>query len=140
MISDSVSAILGVWAGKRRYAIAQGQVDHLGLLDRAGAPTDQRGRPLICRELGALFGEAETAGLGRRPAITVSLRRRSVAILVDHIDSLGDGELLETHPLSPLIARRLRLPWFLGAVIYQDEPLLLLDLRRIANDVAIGAV
>jgi hypothetical protein len=141
VISETDSAILSVQAGRSRYAISQTQVDHLGLLDPAGAPTDERGRPLICRELGALLGDIEEIGPGRRHAITVSLRRRSVALLVDHIDSLGGDGPLAISPLAPLLTRRLTWPWFLGAVIYEGEPpLLLLDLRRIATDVAISAV
>ncbi|MEI7769783.1 MAG: hypothetical protein WCI67_07345 [Chloroflexales bacterium] len=140
MIPAADSAILCVQAGRRRYAIAQGQIDQLCLLDPAGAPTDQHGRPLICRELGPLLGEADESGPGRRRAITVALRRRSVALLFDHIDNMGGGAQLATQPLSPLITRHLARPWFLGAVVYAGEPLLLLDLRRIATDVAIGAV
>jgi hypothetical protein len=140
VIPDTGSTILGVRAGTRRYAISPAQVDHLGMIDPAGAPTDQRGRPLICRELGALLGDAGEVGPGRRPAITVSLRRRSVALLVDDVDSLSDDGPLAAHPLSPLIARHLTWPWFLGAVSYKGVPLLLLDLRRIATDIMIGAV
>lgn len=134
------SMILYVHVGPRRYAITQGQVDHLGMLDPADAPSDGRGRPLICRELGPLLGESGGAGPGRRHAITVQLRRRSVAMLVDHIDSLGGAGPCEIHRLAPMITRRLARPWFLGVVIYEDEPLLLLDLRRIATDVVIGDV
>jgi hypothetical protein len=139
MIADNDSAILCVRAGLRRYAITQDQIDHLSLIDPAGAPTDQRGRPLICRELGMLLGDAGVVEPGRCHAITVLLRRRSVALLIEHIDSLGAGAPITAQPLSPLISRRLARPWFLGAVIYEDQPLLLLDLRRIASDVAIGA-
>lgn len=140
MIADRDSSILYVRAGRQCYAISQVQIDHLDLLDPASMPIDQRGRPLICRDLATLLGDEASVPAGRRHTVTVSLRRRSVALLVDSIDSLGGDESREIHPLSPLIARRLAQPWFLGAIIYQDEPLLLLDLRRIATDVAIGAV
>jgi hypothetical protein len=99
MITDSNSGMLSVWAGQRRYAVEPRQADHLGLLDTAGELIDQRGRPLICRELGALLGEAREVGPGRRHAITVALRRRNVVFLVDYIDSLGGAGSLETHPL-----------------------------------------
>jgi hypothetical protein len=138
-ISDD-STILGVEAGRRRYAVASDQIDHIGLLDPAGEPADQGGRPLICRELGQLLGGATTGVVGRRHAISISLRRRSVALLIDHIDSLNDEGPLAIQPLASLLTRRLASQWFLGAVVYRGEPLLLLDLRRIATDVAIGAV
>ncbi|MBX0326764.1 chemotaxis protein CheW [Oscillochloris sp. ZM17-4] len=140
MSASRDSTILGVDVGRRRYAITPAQIDHLGMLDPDGDPTDQRGRPLICRDLGGLLGDAAPPAARRQHAITVSLRRRSVALLIDHIDSLDSEGPLAVQPLSPLLSRRLAWPWFLGAVVYRGEPLLLLDLRRIATDVAIGAV
>ncbi|NNJ09316.1 hypothetical protein EKD04_003140 [Chloroflexales bacterium ZM16-3] len=134
------STILGVETGRRRYAITPAQVDHIGLLDPKGEPSDQHGRMLICRDLGPLLGGDATTIAGRYHAITVSLRRRSVALMIDRIDSLDGEGPLEIQPLAPLLSRHLARPWFLGAVVYQGEPLLLLDLRRIATDVAIGAV
>ncbi|NTW97859.1 MAG: hypothetical protein HGB28_04840 [Oscillochloris sp.] len=134
------SAILSIDAGRRRYVIAQAQVDHLGLLDPAEAPTDLSGRALICRDLGPMLGGAGHTAGGRRHAVTIALRRRSVALLIDHIDSLDEEEPLKIQALSPLLAYRLARPWFIGAVVYRDAPLLLLDLRRIATDVAISAV
>jgi len=133
------NTILGVLIGQQRYAIAQAQVDHLGLVDPREAPTDLRGNVLICRELGALLGADQSATIGRRSAITIRLRRRSIALMIDHVDSLGDAGQLKIQPLSALLTRRLARPWFLGAIVYQDAPILLLDLRRIATDVVIGA-
>lgn len=129
---------LRIEAGQRRYAIVPAQVGALSLLNPADGPTDPRGRPLICQDLGALLGETQPAPTGRRHALTIDLRRRSVSLLIDRIDSLDQPTPIQ--PLAPLLTRRLRWPWFLGAVIYSDEPLLVLDLRRIATDVAIGAV
>ncbi|MEI8306065.1 MAG: hypothetical protein WCF99_03255 [Chloroflexales bacterium] len=140
MIADKDGTILCVLAGRWRYAISQAQIEHFGLIDPVDAPIDQRGHPLICRHLATLLGDAEVLAPGRHHAMTVVLRRRSVALLVNHIDTLDGTGPYEIHPLSPLITRRLTLPWFLGAIIYQDAPLLLLDLHRIATDVAIGAV
>jgi chemotaxis signal transduction protein len=138
MIATNDSTFLGVQAGRWRYAVAQEQVGHLALIDPAAAPAGPRGGPLICRELAALMGEASAVGPGRRHALMVALRRRSVALLVDHIDSLGDAGRQAIQPLAPLLASSLARPWFLGAIVCGDEPLLLLDLRRIATDVALG--
>jgi chemotaxis signal transduction protein len=135
------SAFLSVEAGLWRCAVAQEQVSHLTIVDPIAPPADPRGRPIICRDLGALLGGGDAApASGRRHAITVDLRRRSVALLVDYIDGLGDAGGQAVQPLSPLLARRLARPWFLGAIIRGDQPLLLLDLRRIATDVALGAI
>lgn len=133
-------ALLLIEAGRRRYAIASAQVSLLGLLDPAEAPADLDGRPLICQDLGIVLGDERPAPAGRRYTLTIALRRRSVALLVDSIDSPAQQATLAIQPLAPLLARRLTWPWFLGAVVYRDEPLLVLDLRRIATDVAIGAV
>lgn len=133
-------AILKVEAGAQHYGIVQTQIDHLGLIDPSMVERDARGQPIVCRDLGPILGGAEQIGVGRRHAMTVVLRRRSVALLIDHIDNLDSTYSQEIQSLSPLITRRLAHPWFLGAIVYQDTPLLLLDLRRIATDVAIGIV
>ncbi|NTV63789.1 MAG: hypothetical protein HGA65_09665 [Oscillochloris sp.] len=141
MSIDHESTLLGVRVGERCYMVAQSQVNHIGLLDPYELPTDSGGRQLICRELGPLLHEAGDDGRpGRRHAMLISLRRRSVALLVDRIDSLVGYEQPAIQTLSPLLTKRLVRPWFLGVVVYHDEPILLLDLRRIATDVAIGAV
>ncbi|NTW02900.1 MAG: hypothetical protein HGA19_16735 [Oscillochloris sp.] len=140
MIAASNNTVFGVWAGSQCYAITQAQMDHLGLTDPTDTAIDVRGRPLIYQELGPLFGHAPSTVTGRRHTITVTLRRRSVALLVDRIDSLDTDGSLTIQALAPLLTRRLTRPWFLGALIYAGEPLLLLDLRRIATDIAIGAV
>lgn len=127
-------------AGRRRYAVAQAQIERLGMLDPLDPPPSKRGYPLICRELGSLLGGSGPAPKGRRHALTVAVRRRDVALLIDHIDSIGEDEQPTIQPLGPIFARRLAWPWFLGAVIYREDPLLVLDLHRIAIDVAIGAV
>lgn len=137
---DQESTLLGVTAGERRYIVAQAQIDHFGLLDPDEPASDTSGRQLICRELSQLLGGESEAAPGRRHAMLITLRRRRVALLVDHIDSLTSREQPAIQALSPLLTRQLIRPWFLGAIVYHNEPILLLDLRRIATDVAIGAV
>jgi hypothetical protein len=140
MVATPDSVFLSVRAGRWRCAVVREQVGHLAFLDPAAPPADPTGRPLICRELAALFGEAVVGAAGRRQAIMITLRRRSVGLLVDHIDSLEAADGSAVQPLSPILARRMARPWFLGAIVCDDLPLLLLDLRRIATDVAAGAI
>ncbi|EFO79743.1 hypothetical protein OSCT_2428 [Oscillochloris trichoides DG-6] len=132
--------ILGVTLGPTLFGVVQSQVETVGLVDPADPPADMHGRSLVCRELGPMLGTPPQPLPTRRHALIVALRRRSVALLIDRIDSLYLENQPEIQMLAPLLAQRLARPWFLGAVIYQDAPLLLLDLRRIATDVMIGAV
>jgi chemotaxis signal transduction protein len=138
-MSGVTSQLLELRASGGRYYAPRSHVDRLEILRPAEAPVaDDRGRPIILRELGPLLGVAAGEVAGRRQALTVALRRRSVALLVDRVETL---ELQATvRPLAPLIARRLVAPWVLGAVDDGDSPIVVLDLRRIAADVALGAV
>lgn len=137
-MSDRAQLLLEVRAGGARYFVPRPQVDRLELLLVAAAPgKDERGMPVVVRELAPLLGGPQPPAAARRQALVVALRRRSVALLVDRVeDLLADGAV---QPLAPLLRRRLAAPWVLGAVAAGDSPVLVLDLRRIAADVALGA-
>ncbi|WP_129628074.1 chemotaxis protein CheW [Candidatus Oscillochloris fontis] len=137
---QSEYCILGVAVGGALFGVVQSHVQTVSLIDPTDPPTDMHDRTLICRELGPMLGGPPHQGAGRRHALIIALRRRSVALLIDRVDSLHLENQSEIQMLAPLLAQRLARPWFIGAVIYQDAPLLLLDLRRIATDVMIGAV
>lgn len=131
--------LLDVRTATRRYLVPQGHLDHLTQVAADVAPTrGRRSAALICRELGPLLDPADAGWIGRRHALTVELRRRTVALLVERVEGLEIYGLVQ--PLGAMLARRLDRPWVLGAVSISDEPILVLDLRRIATDVAIGAV
>ncbi|MEI8165138.1 MAG: hypothetical protein WCG26_02130 [Chloroflexales bacterium] len=135
----STGLLLEVHTATRRYLVPQNQLDRLTLMvaDQAPAPTG-RSTALISRDLGPLLDPHDLGLPGRRHALTVELRRRTVALLVERAERLAPPGAIQ--PLGALLARRLTWPWVLGAVVIDDLPVLVLDLRRIAADVALGVV
>lgn len=137
MTSTAASTLLlDLRTASRRYFVPRSHIDLLGPPPLPGT-SDARGRPLLVRDLGPLLDPLDQAVPGRCQALTVTLRRRSVALLVQRVESLAAHTGIQ--PLAPFLARRLRAPWVLGAVAVDDGPVLILDLRRIAIDLALGA-
>lgn len=138
-MSDEADLLLEVHTATRRYLVPRGHVDHLTQLTLESAPpADQRGRHLIIRELGPLLDPADVGPPGRRHVLSIALRRRTVALLVERVADLAAPGAVR--PLGPLLARRLARPWVIGAVIVGEAPVIVIDLRRVAADVALGAV
>lgn len=102
------------------------------------ARPDERGRSLLTSNLGRLLNPGYAPGHPHRHALIVSMRRRSVAFLVERVEDFLVETVAMVQPLPPLLARRLARPWFLGVMVYEDTPLLVLDLRHIAHDLLIG--
>lgn len=121
------------------YVVRRDQVHELRLIGSSAdlERADERGRPLFSRELGPLLDPGDLRSNARRHALIVPTRRRSVALLVERVEQLEAASLDIVQPLAPLLARRLARPWFLGAVLRDDVPTLVLDLRQIAQDVLI---
>lgn len=131
--------LLEVRTAGRRYLVLQAHLDSLQPMDSSLTPGSGRGGlPLICYELGPLLDPADQGRPGRRHALTVVLRRHMVALLVERAESLALPGAVQV--LGPLVSRRLAQPWVLGAVIAGETPIILLDLRRIAADVAPGVI
>ncbi len=138
MSADGI-LLLEVHTATRRYLVPRDHLDQLTQAAPGDAPLlDARGRPLLVRELGPLLDEADQGPPGRRHALVVRLRRRSVALLVVRAETLAAPGPVQ--PLGPLLHGRLARPWALGAVLVDEAPVVVLDLRRIAADVALGAV
>lgn len=85
-------------------------------------------------ELGSLFDQRDVSESDRRYALIVPTRRRNIAFLTERIDEITNCAA-EIRPLGALLASCLAHPWFLGAMICDNHPLLVLDLHRIAQDV-----
>jgi chemotaxis signal transduction protein len=102
---------------------------------------DERGRPIISSELGILLDQEDLRGQDRCHALIVGLRRRTVALLVHRIEDahISDVTVDMIQPLPPLLARSLARPWLMGVLLRDDEPLLVLDIRRIAQDVVLAS-
>lgn len=138
-MSGEGGLLLDVRAAGRCYFVPRAHVDRLEMLDFAATPVaDERGRPVVVRALGPLLARAEEPRSARLQALVVTLRRRTVMLLVDRVEGLEAGVAVQ--PLAPLLRNRLAAPWVLGVVAGDDTPALVLDLRRIAADVALGAV
>lgn len=128
--------LMAVRDGTRRYLVPNAHVDQIRLLDRAALPShDDRGRPLVVCALGDLLDPGRPHDV-RRHALIVSLRRRSVVLLVERVEMLADAATVSPQPLPALIERSLAHAWYLGAAIDDGQPVLVLDLRRIALDMA----
>ena len=131
--------LLEVRAVGRRYYVPCAHIDGLELL-RPDAPSahDERGRPCLVRGFASLLWPFEALSSPPQQALVVRLRRRSVALLVDRVEQLSHD--LTVQPLGPLFAHSLAAPWVLGAVATDLASILVLDLRRIAADLALGAL
>jgi hypothetical protein len=139
MTHTEMPLLLEVRTSGRRYLVPRSHVDHLDQVADTTLPaTDARGRAVISRDLGSLLDPSDLDAPGRRHALTLVLRRRTVALLVARAESLAAPGPIQ--PLGPLVIARLARPWLLGAVIIADQPVLVLDLRRIAADLALGVV
>lgn len=146
-MSTNETLLLEVHTATRRYLVPRTHLDHLVQM-APGVTTlsDARGRLMVIRELGPLLDPADLGLPGRRHALTVALRRRTVALLVERAEALGPEAPGGTsacgvvQPLGRLLSHRLEWPWAIGAVVLGETPLVVLDLRRIAADVALGAV
>lgn len=130
--------LMAVRDGARRYLVPHAHVDQVRLLDRAALPShDDRGRPLVACALGDLL-DPGGPGVARRHALVVNLRRRGVVLLVERVETLADAASVSPQPLPALIERSLDRAWYLGAVIDNGQPVLVLDLRRIALDISVS--
>lgn len=118
----------------RRYVCRQHDVDHIGVVTQA--EHDERGRRIIRYHLGPLLDPADPPASGRLHALTITLRRRVVELVVPRVDLLAEAPVIV--PLAPFLAARLRLPWANGVALLDDQPVIVLDLRRMAADLALG--
>ncbi len=118
----------------RRYVCRQHDVDHIGVATQADH--DERGRRIIRHHLGPLLDPADPPASGRLHALTITLRRRVVELLALRVDLLAEAPVIR--PLAPFLAARLQLPWANGVALLDDQPVVALDLRRLAADVALG--
>jgi chemotaxis signal transduction protein len=132
----SPSLLIELRVGGQPFFAPHEHVAQLALLELNTPAYDQRGSPLLVRSLAGLV--APMTGGAARQALIVRLRRRTVALLAERVERLAESVTVQ--PLPALLARHLERPWVLGAVTADEAPVLVLDLRRIATDVALGAV
>jgi hypothetical protein len=126
------AATLIVRTAMRRYAVRRDDVQAIRLIGGAADLEAGDGRnPYIGVELGPLLDPNDRSTRSRRHALIVPLRRRFVALLVDHIETFQEQASIAALPA--LLAAQLRQPWAIGAVEIDTELLVQLDLRAVAR-------
>lgn len=138
---SSTSLLLTIRTTLHHYLVRRDQMLEIRLITSVAdlERPDERGRPLISAELGKLLDPADLRSQARRHALIVPTRRRGVALLVERVEDFSHQNAAAMQPLAPLLRQRLTRPWFLGSVVGDDDtPVLVLDLRQIAQDVLLG--
>lgn len=115
-----------------RYAVHHDDLFEVKLI---ADPADLRAnglynRPCLGIELGPLLDPSDKSMLMRRCALIVPLRRRYVALLVDYVDTFLEHASV---PLPALLRERLLQPWAVGALAFDDDLIVRLDLRAVAR-------
>jgi hypothetical protein len=124
--------MLIVRTARRRYAVRRDDVMEIKLVvDATAMPHDERGQPYVGFELGMLLDPADRSEMTRRRALVVPLRRRTIALLADRVDSFL--EHIQTVALPGLLSARLSQPWAIGALVLDDEVIVQIDLHAIAR-------
>lgn len=138
----SADLLLTVRTARHRYIVRRDQIVEIRMVSTAADldQPDPRGRALVGHELGILLDPSDLQSSHRRHALIVPTRRRGVALLVDRIEDVSAGLSETIQRLSPLLESRLARSWFLGAVVYEEIPILVLDLRSIAQEVVMQRV
>jgi hypothetical protein len=133
-----MSGIILVRTAQRRYAVRQADTLDIRLINGPqDLLLDAAGRPYIAHELGPLLDAADCGELRRPRALVVSLRRRSVALLVAKVEEYLEDPVVRMLPL--VLREQLRQPWSAGAILVDDHALVLLDLRAVARTVLLAA-
>lgn len=119
------------------YAARRDQVLELRRITGADdlARPDNRGKPLISADLAQLLDPADSCPPLTGHALIIPARRRGVALLVERVDDLYATKPDLVQPLAPLLARRLARPWVRATLIFDNRPVLVLDVRQIAQDI-----
>ncbi len=117
-----------------RYLCRRQDVDTIDLA--SDRERDGRGRLIIRHQLGPLLDPADPPASGRLHALVITLRRRVVELTVPRVDLLAEAPTIMS--LAPFVAARLQLPWVNGVALLDEQPVVVLDLRRLAADVTLG--
>lgn len=124
--------VLLAQTARQRYAIKRDDVLSIELIGEEGPGQhfDARGNAYIGVELGALINPADRSMQKRQRALLVTLRRRVIALLVDHVELV---EVDKVVALPALIAERLQQPWSVAALMIEDTLVIQLDIRALAR-------
>jgi chemotaxis signal transduction protein len=127
--------IVMISTATRRYAIRREDLTSMQVIatDQDLASLSTAERPAIPVDLGMLLDPADHSAPGRKHGLVVPLRRRPVVFLVERVEQSIEQPMI--HPLPTLISRCLRDIWAIGALDFDDQLMILLDLRAIARSI-----
>lgn len=135
MITD---VLMIVKTARQRYAVRRDDLLEITMVQAGdtllAAPSS--GREGLSFELGPLLDPADRSSMKRYRALIVPLRHRSVALLVDYIETFLEHP--NTLPLPALLRERLGHPWAVGALVLEDDLVVQLDLRAVARSALLG--
>ena len=132
------NTLLIVKTAQHRYAVLRDDLLEIKLVANASDlhASGQADRQCMSFELGPLLDPADHSTLLRRRALIVPMRRRYVALLVDYIETFL--EHAKSTPLPALLRERLRQPWVLGALVYEDDVVVQIDIRAVARSALVS--
>lgn len=121
----------------RRYAVRHDDISAIRML---ASPADLEAigtpeRPSIPVELGTLLDPQDCTKLARRRGMVVLMRRRPIVFMVDLVDDFLENP--EVLPLPELLRGKLNQPWATGALLIDQDVVLVLDLRAIARSILV---
>lgn len=124
--------LLLIQTARHRYAIQRSDVLSIESIGPEGASKhyDTRGHPYMGFELGPLLDPQDRSTRSRQRALLVSLRRRMVALLVEHVEMLEAASVVS---LPALLMERRQQPWAIAALVWDNDLVIQLDLRAVAR-------
>ena len=123
--------LLVVKTARHRYAVRRDELLDIRIAQGAFAPE----YPGF--ELGPVLDPGDRSGAKRWRALIVPMRRRTIALYIDDIETFL--EHASCLPLPGLLRERLQQPWVVGALMLGDDPVLQLDLRAVARSALLSA-
>lgn len=127
------TTLLIMRTARHRYATLHSDIAEMRLVfDPAALEAEGAfDRPCMNVELGPLLDPADHSRQRRRHALFIPLRRRYVALLVDSVETFLEQS--DASPLPALLHEQLGQPWAIGALCYEDQPVVQIDLRAVAR-------
>ena len=129
-------SLLLVRTAQRQFVIDRRSFQRAEIFGSGHTPTATK--PLLVADLGTTIEPNSPSLTGRRYALFVELRRRIVLFLVAELDQLPAELERPFTPLEPWLRQTLNRQWVEALLLTDGEPLLVLDLQRIASDLTLG--
>ncbi len=135
MLTLSPDTLLHVTTATAPYLVVARHVSRLLRATYATLPThDERGKLIIGYILDTALGEDATPAYAPHHALLLPLRRRSVALFVQTIDSTP-LTIADIQSVPPLVQSLVRHAHLRGVCSLDNAAVLVLDVRTIAHDI-----